>query len=73
VTTSMRTPKLTTFFKQNNWDFDKGWQQLKAPELVLLRSNKKGKELVDYKDTKYSNWLREELSIYNQLLSDTEV
>ena len=73
ATTTERTPKLTDFFRQNNWDFDVGWQQLKAPELVLLRSNKKGKELVDYKDTKYSNWLREELSKYNQLLSDTEV
>ncbi|MDC3316130.1 hypothetical protein OAV81_05230 [Candidatus Thioglobus sp.] len=73
VTTSKRTPKLTAFFKENSWNFDKGWQQLKAPELVLLRSNKNSKELVDYKDTKYSNWLREELSKYNQLLSDTEV
>ena len=72
-TTSRRTAKLATFFKENNWNFDKGWQQLKAPELVLLRSNKKSKELVDYKDSKYSNWLREELSKYNQLLSDTEV
>lgn len=72
-TTSKRTDKLTAFFKEYSWDFDTGWQQLKAPELVLLRNNKKSKELVDYKDTKYSNWLREELSKYNQLLSDTEV
>lgn len=73
ATTTQSTLKLVSFFKKYNWYESDGWSASKPPELVVLRDNTK-KKLVDYDDTKYSNWLRGELTKYNRLLNEeTEI
>ncbi len=66
-TTALPINKLISFFKDNNW-YGNYWQQ-ETPELVLLRNNS-NKKLIDYKDNKYSNWLRLELAKYNDFLAE---
>ena len=66
TTTIAPTNQLKKFFKGNNWYGDY-WQQ-ETPELILLRNNKK--KLINYKDNKYSNWLRAELTKYNDFLAE---
>ena len=70
ATTTQATPKLDSFYKQHNWRSDKDWSAIKNPELVILRGDTKNKKPIDYVDNKYSNWLREELAKYNQLLNE---
>ena len=65
-TTALPTSKLKSFFKGNDW-YGNYWQQ-ETPELILLRNN--SKKLIDYKDNKYSNWLRLELTKYNDFLAE---
>jgi len=66
TTTITPTNKLKNFFKENNWYGDY-WQE-ETPELILLRNNKK--KLINYEDNKYSNWLRSELTKYNDFLAE---
>ena len=73
TTTIQSTLKLLEFFQKNCWHYSESWSYKKAPELVLLRSNTKNKKLIDYTDTAKSNWLREELTQYNELLADSEL
>ena len=74
ATTTQVTQKLISFFKECSWYDSDGWFVSKQPELVTLRDNTKNKKLVDYVDNKYSNWLRNELVKYNNLLNEeTEV
>jgi small nuclear ribonucleoprotein (snRNP)-like protein len=65
-TTALPTHKLISFFKDNDWSWN--YCQQETPELVLLRNDKK--KLIDYKDNKYSNWLRSELTKYNDFLAE---
>jgi len=65
-TIALPTHKLKSFFKNNNW-YGYYWQQ-ETPELILLRNDKK--KLIDYEDNKYSNWLRSELTKYNDFLAE---
>ena len=65
-TTALPTHKLISFFKDNDWSWS--YCQQETPELVLLRNDKK--KLIDYKDNKYSNWLRSELTKYNDFLAE---
>ena len=71
TTTITQTPKLRKFFRLNNWYDNDSWLY-QEPELILLRKNNRN-ELVDYKDNKHSNWLRKELTKYNELLEDTSI
>jgi hypothetical protein len=74
ATTIISTPKLSSYLHNHNWNFSEGWSDSKSPEFVILRDNTKNKKLVDYDDTKYSNWLRGELTKYNRLLNEeTEI
>ncbi len=66
TTTIIPANKLKNFFKNNNW-YGHYWQQ-EIPELILLRNN--NKKLINYEDNKYSNWLRSELTKYNDFLAE---
>ena len=72
-TTIVATPKLTEYLHNNKWSHQDGCIYKSTPELVLLRDNSKKKKLIDYKDSRSSNWLRGELTKYNNLLNNSEI
>jgi hypothetical protein len=72
TTTVLATEKLTKLLIDDNWvDAEIRW--VSTPEVVRLRKDNKDKTLVDYVDGNFSNWLRGELTKYNELLAGTEI
>ena len=74
-TTITATSKLRAWFKDNLWTHkDITWT---TPEYVLLRKTKEKKGsknvLVDYKDGESSNWIRKELTKYNDLINSSYI
>lgn len=72
TTTIQPNLKLGEFFRDYGWYNNEEWSSHPA-ELVVLRDNSKDKKLIDYIDTDKSIWLRDELTQYNNLLSDSEI
>jgi len=64
--------KLGCFFSDYKWHNNEEWFS-HSPEFVVLRDNSKNKTLIDYTDNDKSIWMRDELSQYNDLLSDSEI
>lgn len=72
TTTVLATAKLTKILIDDNW-VDAKIRWMSTPEVVRLRKDNKDKTLVDYVDGNFSNWLRRELTKYNELLAATEI
>lgn len=75
MTTVTSSEKLNNWFKEHNWSNDK--IRIKNPLYVTLREPKDSREdkpqYIDYKDTAYSLWLKDELKKYSDLLNHSEI
>ena len=74
MTTIVATEKLKTWFVDNEWSDDK-IDKATTSFVTVRKASKKGegKQLLDFKETKYSLWLKDKMKEYNELLSNQKI
>ena len=74
MTTIVATEKLKDWFIDNGWSDDK-IDKATTSYVTVRKATKKGegKQLLDFKDTKYSLWLKDKMKEYNELLSNQTI